>query len=448
MSNSDRESTNNFDGGPGDDDLTIGNDFGASSTGFRSENNLLGGEGDDTLNVSRPGSINTTNADGGDGNDEFDINAGFGGTAKVTGGEGDDDISVFLPDDGEIAIDAGGGKDKVDVRAAGTTTTTIDGGDGENDIQAQLFVSDIARRGDATLDINGGAQDDNVSVRTTVNNSDVAVTTGDGNDKVDLEAGPGVTLLGDGSRPLFTRVIELDVDANFEVNTGAGNDEVTLKTVDSEVLSFRGELFEVGGDVNASLTNSTTGDGNDVVQTSTGDDSFDTGAGADQAEAGGGADDVSGGSGSDLLKGQGGNDNVRGGEGDDQISGGGGDDVLFGEAGSDIINGGTGADSIFAGAGRDRVVGGEGADTFVFGKNNDLNIVFDFGQRSGDNDRIDLTEFGITASEALAAAETTFIGGQESTTISLDGGSTEIQLFNVKVGDLSKDDFIVDDAVG
>ena len=201
-------------------------------------------------------------------------------------------------------------------KAPGRRQVTIDGGEGENNIQAQLFISDIDRRGDATLDINGGSEADNVLVQAGID-SEVTINTGDGDDTVDLVAGPGLGLLGDGSRPLLTIRIEPDVDANFEVNTGSGNDEVTLETI------------PIGGEVTGRLVNSTTGDGNDVVQTSTGDDSFSLGSGADQAESGDGADDVRGGSGNDLIKSEGGNDNASGDEGNDQISGGGGNDRLF-----------------------------------------------------------------------------------------------------------------------
>ena len=75
--------------------------------------------------------------------------------------------------------------------------------------------------------------------------------------------------------------------------------------------------------------------------------------------------------------------------------------------------------------------------------------IVDFGR----DEKIDISAFGITAEEALAAAENVqfegtrdgFAGTRESAKISLDG--TEITLFSFDADNLTEDNFIVDDAV-
>jgi Ca2+-binding RTX toxin-like protein len=90
---------------------------------------------------------------------------------------------------------------------------------------------------------------------------------------------------------------EASAIAGFEVNTGAGNDTVTL--------------------------------GRTVPVPAT----------------------IRGGEGDDVLTGGAGNDKLIGGPGDDELNGRGGDDVLLGGAGNDTLNGGTGEDKLVGGFG-------------------------------------------------------------------------------------------------
>ena len=94
--------------------------------------------------------------------------------------------------------------------------------------------------------------------------------------------------------------------AGFEINTGAGNDTVTLGKTVPVPATIRG------------------GEGNDVLV------------------GGAGADKLIGGPGDDELNGRGGNDLLIGGPGDDKLIGGAGDDTLIGGPGHNIEIGGSG----------------------------------------------------------------------------------------------------------
>jgi Ca2+-binding RTX toxin-like protein len=89
--------------------------------------------------------------------------------------------------------------------------------------------------------------------------------------------------------------------AGFEVNTGAGNDTVTLGRTVPVPATIRG------------------GEGNDVLT------------------GGAGNDRLIGGPGDDELNGRGGDDELLGGPGDDILIGGPGEDKLFGGPGHNIL---------------------------------------------------------------------------------------------------------------
>jgi Ca2+-binding RTX toxin-like protein len=89
--------------------------------------------------------------------------------------------------------------------------------------------------------------------------------------------------------------------AGFEINTGAGNDTVTLGKTVPVPATIRG------------------GEGDDVLT------------------GGAGADKLIGGPGDDELNGRGGNDVLIGGSGDDVLNGGSGDDVLNGGSGQNVL---------------------------------------------------------------------------------------------------------------
>jgi len=94
--------------------------------------------------------------------------------------------------------------------------------------------------------------------------------------------------------------------AGFEINTGVGNDTVTLGHTVPVPATIRG------------------GEGDDVLT------------------GGAGADKLIGGPGDDELIGRGGDDLLIGGSGDDTLNGGSGDDVLHGGSGQNVLVGGSG----------------------------------------------------------------------------------------------------------
>jgi hypothetical protein len=70
-----------------------------------------------------------------------------------------------------------------------------------------------------------------------------------------------------------------------------------------------------------------------------------------------------GGAGEDLLLGGSGPDKLIGGEGNDRLIGGRGDDLLYGGDGKDVLIGGPGDDVLRGGYGEDRLVAGSGSDS-------------------------------------------------------------------------------------
>jgi Ca2+-binding RTX toxin-like protein len=106
---------------------------------------------------------------------------------------------------------------------------------------------------------------------------------------------------------------EASAIAGFEINTGAGNDTVTLG--------------HGAGTVPVPAT----------IRGGEGDDLLVGGAGADKLIGGPGADELSGRGGDDLLIGGPGNDVLLGGAGDDVLRGGPGENVLIGGPGKNTL---------------------------------------------------------------------------------------------------------------
>jgi Ca2+-binding RTX toxin-like protein len=176
-----------------------------------------------------------------------------------------------------------------------------------------------------------------------------------------------------------------------EIDGGAGNDNITLGTG--------------GGSVSG-------GSGNDKIISSVGDyqgSSIDGGAGTDTIDFGllqtGVSINLTNGliqasttdiitkiSGVENVIGSNQNDTITGGKTGNNIDGGAGNDSIISNAGDDVVNGGPGSDVISGGAGYDNLTGGTGNDLFTF-----LTII-DLGKRS--SKRMDeITDF--TAGEDL-----------------------------------------------
>ena len=181
------------------------------------------------------------------------------------------------------------------------------------------------------------------------------------------------------------------VAGSVVVNTGGGNDVVTVRTEPdgSRIVLVDGVPVRVPAGARLVVR---TGAGNDVVHVEgagavtvlggTGDDTLDGGSGNDTLLAGAGADTVRGGDGNDLVSlgpcndGQpgvetavlgGGDDRLWGSAGMDRTDGGEGDDLLFGGDGDDVISAGGGADTVDGSTGQDRLAGNGGDDTLFGG---------------------------------------------------------------------------------
>lgn len=98
-------------------------------------------------------------------------------------------------------------------------------------------------------------------------------------------------------------------------------------------------------------------DGDDRVLGSSFHEWIDTGDGDDGVTVGDGNDDVMSGAGDDTVVGGVGQDRLDGGDGDDLMLGGLGDDTLLGGSGADVLVGGYGRDFIDGGTGNDLMIG-------------------------------------------------------------------------------------------
>jgi Ca2+-binding RTX toxin-like protein len=139
-----------------------------------------------------------------------------------------------------------------------------------------------------------------------------------------------------------THSVTFDGIENFKIDTGSGNDTLT-----------------VGDGTNVINTNA----GNDTITAGNGGDRINAGIGNDTVTAGDGLNKIIGGGGDDTLTGGNGHNFVNGGAGDDIITTGDHFDVIYAGLGDDTISSGGGQDRIFLTGGTDTVDGGSGRDT-------------------------------------------------------------------------------------
>lgn len=115
----------------------------------------------------------------------------------------------------------------------------------------------------------------------------------------------------------------------FEVNSGGGEDIVTMASVVRVPVTMRG------------------------------------GPESDLLIGGSSVDKLIGGAGDDQLIGGAGGDKLIGGEGDDRLRGGAEGDVLLGDSGADVLSGGGGPDLLIGGPGKDLLQGGPAKDVEI-----------------------------------------------------------------------------------
>ncbi|MGB7160490.1 MAG: calcium-binding protein [Tepidisphaeraceae bacterium] len=164
-------------------------------------------------------------------------------------------------------------------------------------------------------------------------NGVLAINGTDADDEIEITGNSAV--LNININGMSTRLLATGV-TGLSINTGAGNDRVTLFT-----------------DFDATID---AGEGDDFVASGGGDDVIAGRGGRDRLFGGGGNDHIMGNANGDFLFGDAGDDTVSGNGGNDRITGGGDEDSLLGGAGNDFF---------FAIDGRIDTLSGNGGDDFA-----------------------------------------------------------------------------------
>lgn len=249
-------------GTSGRDTLTAGS-RGDRVLGFDGDDRLQGGFGSDFLKGGAGNDVLIDNIFGGQRDNTVDTLVGgagndritsFGGADLIKGGGGHD-VILALGDDAVIL--GGGGRDTI------TTTgdnVQIDGGNGVD--FASVSLSDV--EDDLVLDLVSGEATTFLNGTVMTNVEAYGVTTGSGNDFIDL------------------------TDFNDEANAGAGDDEILGLGGDDKLSGGAGSDIVDGGD------------GDDVVDGGAGDDVLLGGAGDDEIILSN-ADTATGGEGADNF---------------------------------------------------------------------------------------------------------------------------------------------------
>ena len=173
-----------------------------------------------------------------------------------------------------------------------------------------------------------------------------------------------------------------------------------------------------------------------------------------------GNDTLRGGDGNDSITGRGGNDWMYGGYGNDRLYGGEGNDHMFGGGGLDTDHNEPGARNVLEGGpGNDSLAAGEGGgeDRFVFGPGHGHDLVFGAWGSAvrarwyGDNDKIDLSDFGgraptwaqIQTRLTIVTAENSDGYARSSVRLDLsDFGGGSITFYNTQRQYIDESDFI------
>jgi Ca2+-binding RTX toxin-like protein/subtilisin-like proprotein convertase family protein len=315
------------------------------------------------------------------------------GTASgntITGTSNADTIKGL---DGNDSIDGGNGSDTID---GGTGNDTLDGSAGDDKIIGRAG-DDIINGGDGNDTLSGSDGDDILHGNN--NNDQVFGNLGDdilyGDDGDD-------TLLGSAGNDTFYG--GLGNDTIYGDNGGLDDENAT----DNQNLIYGGDGVDTiygSGDKDTIYGDA----GNDIVDGNSGDDLIEGGDGNDDLSGGLGGDIIHGGAGNDIIQGEynipgltvGQDDRLYGDSGDDTIAGGVGNDQLYGGADNDSLKGDAGNDLLSGEAGSENQLwGGTGTDRFVIAPryNAANDIIWDF-DTSSQQERIDLSGFGITASD-------------------------------------------------
>jgi Ca2+-binding RTX toxin-like protein len=349
--------------------IDLRNDWGAALLGSGNVGNFdvyRSGPEDDYFELRSFGAIRV---EAGDGNDELrGRNGGSNSPSFELLGQGGDD-HIVLQDQG--LADGGEGDDDIEIDASASADVTVRGGDGDDLIQL---------RG-GTVQIDGGDGIDTLAGAP--RNALVGLD-------VDLAAGT-VKAAGGGSRiggSVTGIEVLLGTDDFADILRGGAAGEQIAGGGGNDLLEGRGGRDALyGGNGNDTLRG---GDGDDLLHGGLGADAIDGGSGIDTASwafaapsiaSGGQVASALGTVDADLALGTarvslygGGSEtdglvaieNLFGGEGNDTLRGDAADNLLAGSGGSDLLEGRAGNDTLIL-DGDDRALGGDGDDRFVIG---------------------------------------------------------------------------------
>ncbi|MBI3713466.1 MAG: type I secretion C-terminal target domain-containing protein [Burkholderiales bacterium] len=343
--------------GEGGDDLLdggAGNDTLEDNLG---QNILKGGAGDDILKSS---AVSPCTLEGGSGNDT--ISGGESITATLLGNEGNDQIFVYswsYLKDQLIQVDGGAGEDVVTVRSGGSNTATIQiAGGTERDkfvvayqFYGTILITDFSTKDGEILDLHT-----------------IFPSQPNGNPF-------GSLAFLKARQEANDTVISIDYDGAAGTNY-IFRDFITLKNIkltDLNGVHFYGNWNPNGSSIGLTLDGTENEDTlvgsdlNDVIRGFAGADRINGGLGDDTIYGGDEArgtygDRIEGGKGNDILFGGNGNDELFGDEGNDQLSGDQGSDRLIGGLGNDTLDGGDDNDSLSDSDGDNILLGGAGND--------------------------------------------------------------------------------------
>ena len=310
----DEGGTNVLDGGPGNDEFTLGGN-----------NTVFAGAGDDSVTLS--GGVNQV--EGGPGDDSIEWT---GGNNHLDGGTGDD---TFFGTQGLNTIQAGAGSDLIGLNGG---TNIVDPGAGNDGILLRGGNNLVHFGNNAGMKILGFTIEPGASTT-------IEVAPGIGPDDIELDTlslpeGSIITMSSVHNNTIWwLGVLDPDTLVQFSDRT-----VTEIRFADGTVLSEL-QILQISG-----LTEDE-GDGTDGPDTLTGT---------------AGQDVIDGGGGDDTLYGNGDNDTLFGGAGDDLLIGGAGDDTLHGQEGDDtfVVSG--------IGDGYDHVIGGAGFDVLRGDDSNNL----------------------------------------------------------------------------
>ena len=435
------------------DDDTDGNDNGGDVVGGTGDDTVTGSDDADTITLA--GGTNILNAGDGDdiisiasGDDTVDAGAGADTVTLTAALDADDSISGGADDDTLVLQDSAtftsteaaavSSFETVEIPAQsqniaitlvdgvgaslltddssdiGTYTVTLSAGDLTTDLEVELSASntdfhDITTgSGNDTINLSG-----NVAHQVDSGAGDDDITTGIGDDDIFVGSGDDTVLAGAGSDDIHIELSELDANDNLDFETGS-NDELELLGGGTGTLAGFSNADKVELDDNTydlTLTDAILDANNDFLIID-GTDIDDVGdENTLRVDASGLTSD--------------GNDNtvrLRGGDFDDVLIGGDNADTIEGNAGDDTLTGNGGDDIITGGLGDDILTGGGGGDTFVY------NAVGDSGIGSGNRDIITDFEIDVDTIDLVGlslAGTPVFIGFAQ---FSADAANGEVRL--------------------